>query len=136
MAQTSGKARRPAAVSTDELVTLFAGELGGWQQASLERPGAQREPVPGPAVRGEYTKGEHSARVSASSGVVPAQAKAGQRHVSRHERSATRPEATVTISLANGVQLSASSRTADAAALEALLQGFDLARAEAMRPAR
>lgn len=135
MAQTSGKPRRPGKVSADDLVTLFTGDLAGWQQASLEKPGPQREPVPGPAVRGEYTKGAQTARVSASTGVVPAQAKAGAPLFTRQAGAAGHPESTVTVSLANGVQITASSSGADVADLEALLKAMDLTRAEAMQPA-
>jgi hypothetical protein len=134
MAPTSGKASRPGKVSADDLVTLFTGELAGWQQATLEKPGAQREPVPGPAVRAEYVKGAHTARVSASTGVVPAQAKAGAPLFSRQAGAAGQPESTVTVSLANGVQVSASSTGAGVAELEALLKAMDLTRAEALRP--
>lgn len=134
MAQSSGK--RPGKVSADELVSLFTGDLAGWQQTSLEKPGAQREPVPGPAVRAEYAKGQQTARVSASSGSVPAQAKPGAPRFSRQAGTAGQPESSVTASLANGVQITASSRDADVAELEALLQAMDLARAGTLPAAR
>lgn len=135
MAQTSGKSPRPGKVSADDLVTLFVGELAGWQQASLEKPGPAREPVPGPAVRADYTQGTRTARVSASTGVVAAQAKPGAPLFTRTAAAAGRPESTVTVSLANGVQISASCVGADVNELEALLKAMDLARAEALPPA-
>jgi len=85
-------------------------------------------------VRAEYTLGIHTARITVSTGVLPAAVEPGKRQVSRQERSAGQ-DARVTVALANGVSLTASSRSADAAALEAMLQSIDLARAEAM-PAR
>jgi hypothetical protein len=139
MVQTSGKpsARVPAKVNADELVTLFPGTLGDWQQTELGKTPPRREPGPSPApsVVGEYKSGEHTAAIKVFSGVLPPAVKPGKRQFSRTEH--TSPQQTaVTVSLANGVQITASSRTADAAALEALLQAIDLTRAEALRPGR
>ncbi|GEM_PF-6565204 len=136
MVQTPGKAaaRRPAKVSADELVTLFPGTLGDWQQTELGKTPPRRVAGPAPAVVGEYTSGEHTARISVSSGVLPAAVEPGKRQFSRTERAAPKQTA-VTVSLANGVQITASSRSADAAALEGLLQAIDLGRAEGLRAA-
>ena len=133
MAQASGKAstRRPPKVDADELVTLFPGMLAGWQQTELGKTPPQRVEGPAPAVRAEYTMGSHTARITVSTGVLPAAVESGKRQVSRQER-AQGQDARVTIALANGVSLTATSRSADAAALEAMLQAIDLARAEAM----
>lgn len=137
MVQTSGKAsaRRPAKVDADQLVTLFPGMLGAWQQTELGKTPPQRVAGPAPAVRAEYTLGEHVAKITVSTGLLPAAVEPGKRHVSRQERGEGK-ESRVTVALANGVSITASSRSAEAAALEAMLQSIDLARAEAMRAAR
>lgn len=136
MVQTSGKTTsKPRAVDADELVTLLPGKLGDWQQTMLGKKPAQRYPGPAPAVRAEYTAGAQTARIAVTTGQIASAAKPGEPRFTTHERAAGR-DASVTVSLANGVQITATSTTADAAALEALLRAIDLARAESLKPAR
>ena len=124
--------RKPGAVSADEMLALFPGALAGWQQTELGKPLPQRMPGPQPAVQAKYTLGEQTARITVASGVLPA-ATAGSPLVTRQPRTDGR-DARVTLSLANGVQISASSASADAPALETMLKALDLARFEALKP--
>jgi hypothetical protein len=137
MVQTSGKPspRKPGAVNADDLLALFPGTLAGWAQTQLGKPLPPRVPGPTPAVRAEYSSGEQTARISVSTGVLPAIASQGSPRVTRRSR-ADGHDAVVTVSLANGVQISATSATADAPALEEMLRGLDLARFESLKPAR
>jgi hypothetical protein len=121
------------AVSADELLALFPGALAGWQQTELGKPLPSRVPGPQPAVEAKYTQGEQTARITVSSGLLPAAAKPGAPLVTRQPRADGR-DARVTVSLANRVQISATSTSADADALETMLRALDLARFEALKP--
>ncbi len=132
MVQSSS--RKPGAVSADELLALFPGALAGWQQTELGKPLPSRVPGPQPAVQAKYALGEQTARITVSSGVLPA-ATAGSPLVTRQPRADGR-DARVTVSLANGVQISTTSASAEAEALETMLRALDLARFEALKPAR
>jgi hypothetical protein len=124
---------KAAAVSADEVLALFPGALDGWQQTELGKPLPSRVPSPQPLVEAQYTRGEQMARITVSSGVLPAAAKAGTPVVTRQSRANGR-EARVTVSLSNRVQISATSTSADADALEALLKALGLGRFEALKP--
>lgn len=130
-ATASGHAGRIAA---DELTMLFPAALGAWQQTELERPLPPPVPEPRPAVRAVYAQGEHSAEITVRSG-PPGGAAEGMRRFHAEVRPQN-PDTLVTLSLANGLAFAATSRTADAATLEALLRTIDLDRAEALLPRR
>lgn len=130
---TPSTPRKAGAVNADDLLLLFPGALAGWQQVELGKPLPSRLPGPQPAVEARYALGEQSARITVSSGLLPAAAPAGSPRVTRQSRSDGR-DARVIVSLANGVQISASSASTDADSLETLLRSLDLARFEALKP--
>jgi hypothetical protein len=121
-------------INADELLTLFPGALAGWQQTELGKPLPLRVPGPQPVVQAKYTLGEQSVRINVSSGVLPAAAKAGVPVVTRQPRADGR-DARVTVSLANRVQIIATSPSADADTLEKMLMALDLSRFESLKAA-
>ncbi len=127
-------AAAPGVANADTLVTMFPGELAGWQQKVLERPLPAPVPAPRAAVRAVYTQAAHSAEITVDTGKPDASLK-GKRNLFRQGPPQV-PEAMVSVSFANGVTIAATSRSADAAALEALVNAIDLARVEALTPAR
>jgi hypothetical protein len=132
--KSMASSNKPGAVSADELLALFPGALAGWQQTELGKPLPSRLPGPQPAVQAKYTLGEQSARITVSSGLLPAAAKPGAPLVTRQPRADGR-DARVTVSLANRVQISATSPSANTDTLEKLLLALDLTRFEALKAA-
>ena len=127
---TSGSDRADA----DTLVTLFPGALGTWKLTALERPLPPQSPEPRPLVRADYEQGAQSAEISVST--VPRSGKGKATRDVYREGPPQRDGSMVVITLANGVAIAATSRTADVAALEALIRGIDLGRAEALKPVK
>lgn len=134
MAATKPAPRSSGRADADELVTLFPGALGAWELQELERPLPPQFPEPRPLVRAAYAHGADRAEIAVRTGPPGGVAK-GVRSVYR-EAPPQRHDTMVVISLANGVSIAATSRTADAAALEALLRAIDLGRAESLKPAK
>jgi hypothetical protein len=132
--KSMASSNKPGAVSADELLMLFPGALAGWQQTELGKPLPLRGQDLQPVVEAKYTLGEQSARITVSSGLLPAVAKVGAPLVTRQPR-ADGHDARVTVSLANRVQISATSPSADADTLEKMLRGLDLTRFEALKSA-
>jgi len=130
----SKPAPRSSRADADGLVTLFPGALGAWQLTELEKPLPPQPPEPRPLVRAVYTQGPHSAEISVRTGSPRSTAK-GTREVYR-EGPPQRNGSMVVVSLANGVAIAATSRTADAAALEELIRAIDLERAERLKPTK
>jgi hypothetical protein len=133
MASSNGAPQNAAAgIPTARLADLFPGGLAGWSLKSLEEPLPPPTPLPGPkvALNAVYTKGSERIEINLLRLAAGTVAK-GARPVTA-ERRADRGDTLVTLSLANGLRFAATSRTADAAAIEALLRGIDLARAEAL----
>lgn len=122
-----------ARLTSRDLAVLFPASLGPWTQTVLETSVPQPMPGPRASVRAVYTQGAHEAEITAYPG-APTGAAPGTRRVSSEARP-SKPDTLVTLLLANGVQFAATSRTADAAALEALLRAIDLDRAEKLQPA-
>jgi len=127
----SGSGRADA----DTLVALFPGGLGGWALKELERPLPPQFPTPQPLVRAVYGQGTQTAEITVRAGPPPSGLGKGKRDVYR-ESPPQRADAMVVITLANGVAFAATSRTADTVVLEAMLNGIDLGRAEALKPGK
>lgn len=112
------------AYTPQQLVPLLPERLGAWQRESLESPKRGRRP--GATLRAEYEQGRLSATLSLFDDRRP---ETPSQHTAFEE--ATR-ESSVTRTLANGLTVVALSRSADAAALQALIEAIDLAAAEAL----
>ena len=129
----SGNEPRPASgYAITDLATLFPASLGPWRLKTLEEPPYSPVPVPGPALRAVYEQGRQEAEISIDGGAPTGGAK-GTRSVYSEKR-AQQGDTLVTLALPNGLQFAATSRSADAAALEALLRAIDLDKAEALKP--
>jgi hypothetical protein len=121
-----------ARFDANELAGLFAESLGGWKLVTLAAPVPSPMPTPHPAMEAEYERGADHAQLSISDD-LPHPSMAGTR--SFHEQPATGGAGrVVTVGLANGLVITASSRTADGATLRALVESMPLDRAEAMKP--
>jgi hypothetical protein len=134
MASQSGNAPRQGKIEAHQLAPVFPAAVGAWKREQLASPLPQPVPVPRPAMRALYSQGDQRAEITVHAGKASGAAK-GTRSVYSEVRPA-KPDTLVTITLANGLQFAATSRTADAPALEALLRGLDLDRAETLAPAR
>ncbi len=130
----SKPAPRSGRADADELVTLFSGALGPWQLKELEKPDSHASPAPQPLVRAVYAQGPQSVEVTVRADKAGG-VKKGAPEVYR-ESAPQRDGALVVMTLANGVVIAATSRSADAVALEALIRAIDLGRAEALKPAK
>ncbi len=119
--------------AADEIVKLFPGALGPWSLRELEKPQPPQFAGPQALVRALYAQGPHTAEITVQAG--RARPEQGRREVYR-EAPPQRDGSLVMVSLANGFSFAASSRTADAASLEALLGAIDLSRAEALKAAK
>jgi hypothetical protein len=137
-ASTPAKARpaasRKGRIDADQLTGLFPGSLGDWHLLTLAKPLPSPVPGPRPAVEAEYGKGNDEAQLSISND-LPSAAGKGQRTVHDEVRPDLR-ETVVTMGLGNGLVVTAASRTADVAALKALIESMNLAKAEGLRPAK
>ncbi|HWK85624.1 MAG TPA: hypothetical protein VNS61_18015 [Caldimonas sp.] len=147
-------AKNPASVAAarshaEKLLPLLAVQLGEWKRVSLEMPKKPRYPGSPTPLEAEYQRETGRASVSASDtgrpSVIVAQWKGGAverdvdgthetmykvtDHVVTERYRAATHEASVVVALANGITIAASSRTADAAALRALIESMDLAAA-------
>lgn len=150
MGSTARPSQPPERFARERLVPLLAPTLGGWTRTSLR---SVRLPSDGPAappVEAEYTAAAGRAVVTvtlvrpgaawtgapverAFDGGTEKLYRLGQRPVREaHHDSPART--VVTISLANGIVLTASSPVADAATLRSLLEAVDLDAAERLRP--
>lgn len=122
-----------AKISTATLAELFPAGLGAWTLKQLQEPPQHAgAPVPGPAMQASYAQGEQLVQITATAG-APTGAAKGSRDVYREAR-AQQGDTLVVLTLPNGLALAATSRSADAAALEALLRSIDLDKAEALAP--
>lgn len=120
-------------LNTSTLAELFPAGLGSWTLKRLHEPPIQAgAPVPGPSLQAAYAQGSQEVEITASAG-APTGAAKGSREVYREVRAA-QGDTLVVVTLPNGLALAATSRSADAAVLEALLRRLDLARAEALQP--
>jgi hypothetical protein len=135
-AMTASKpAQRSGRADADELATLFPGTLGPWKLTELQKnPMVPQSPAPQPRVRAVYTQEPHSAELFVRTGPPGGVAK-GQREVYR-ESPPQRDGTLVVVTLSNGVAIGATSRTADAAALEALIHTIDLGQVEKLKPVK
>jgi hypothetical protein len=149
---TANKAASVASArsAAEKLLPLLAVQLGAWHRVSLEMPKAPRHPGSPSPLMATYEREGARASVSVSDAGAPsavvAQWKGGAverdvdgahesmfkvaGHVVTERHRAATHESSVVVLLANGVSVSASSRTADATALRALLESMDLAAAE------
>jgi len=151
-------AKKPASVAAarshaEKLLPLLAVQLGEWKRISLEMPKTPRYPGPPTPLEAEYQRENARASVSVSDAGTPSaivvQWKGGAverevdgthetmykvtGHVVTERYRAVTHEASVVVALANGISIAASSRTADAAALRALIESMDLAAAGTAR---
>lgn len=133
MSSTPQAGAAGAKISTAALAELFPAGLGPWTLKQLQEPPQHAgAPVPGPAMQAAYAQGAQTVQITATAGAPSAAAK-GSREVYREARAA-QGDTLVVLTLRNGLALAASSRSADAAALEALLRSIDLDKAEALTP--
>jgi hypothetical protein len=133
MASSTGAPQNAAAgIPTAQLAELFPAGVAGWSLKTLEEPLPPPTPVPGPkvALHSVYSKGSEQIEINLLRLAAGTVAK-GARAVTT-DRRADKGDTLVTLSLSNGLRFAASSRTADAATLEALLRGLDLDKAEAL----
>lgn len=112
------------AYTPQQLVPLLPERLGAWQRESLESP--KRGQRPGATLRAEYEQGRLSATLSLFD---DRRAQAASEHPAFQENT---HESSVTRTLPNGLTIVALSRSADVAALKALIETMDLAAAEAL----
>lgn len=130
----ASNAPRSAKADAEELLKLFPGALGPWKLKELGQPLPPQVPAPKRLVRAVYVQDRHSAEISVRAGPAGSAGK-GARDVYR-ESPPQRPDTLVVVSLGNGVSIAATSATADAAALEALIRAIDLDRAESLVPVK
>lgn len=122
-----------AKISAAALAELFPAGLGPWTLKQLQEPPQHAgAPTPGPAMQASYAQGAQLAQITATAG-APGGAAKGSREVYREAR-AQQGDTLVVITLPNGLAFAATSRTADAATLEAILRSIDLDKAEALAP--
>jgi hypothetical protein len=125
-------------VDAEELLKLFPGALGPWKLQELGKPLPPKVPAPQRLVRAVYVQDRQSAEISVRAGAPKSDGKGkgkGARDVYR-EAPPQRPDTMVVITLGNGLSIAATSATADAASLEALIRSIDLDRAESLKPAK
>jgi hypothetical protein len=139
--------------TTEQLVPLLRVQLGDWKRDSLEKPKPRRLAGRVSALSAEYSRANASASVGVNDAGEPSTVvakwtggpverqveggheksyKADGRVVTETFRDASH-EASVVVTLANGVSIVAMSQTADSAALKALIDAMDLASAEALK---
>lgn len=122
-----------AKISAATLAELFPAGLGPWTLKQLQEPPQHAgAPTPGPAMQASYTQGAQEAQITATAG-PPGGAAKGSREVYREAR-AQQGDTLVVITLPNGLAFAATSRSADAATLEAMLRSIDLDKAETLAP--
>ena len=133
MTSSTGAPQNAAAgIPTVQLAELFPAGLGGWSLKTLDEPLPPPTPMPGPkvALHSVYSKGSERVEINVLRLTAGTVAK-GMRAVTT-DRRADKHDTLVTLSLSNGLRFAATSRTADASTLEALLRGIDLDKAEAL----
>jgi hypothetical protein len=135
-------------ITPQQLVPLFAETIGSWQRVKVETPTKRPVPTAGPILKAEYRNGDARANLSISGTDAVASErfsavdretasgfeklyKSGERIV-REEFKREPRQASVSVTLANGLIVVASSKAVDNAALKQLVEGIDLARAEAI----
>lgn len=133
MSSTAKPAEPAGRMSAATLAALFPSGLGSWALKRLDEPTQHPDvPVPVTSVKAAYAQGTQEVEITATAG-QPTGAAKGSREVYREQRAA-KGDTLVVLTLPNGLALAATSRSADAAALEALLRQLDLVRAEALQP--
>ena len=135
-------------ITPQQLVPLFAETIGPWQRVKVETPTKRPGAAAGPILKAEYRNGDARANLSISATGASASErfnavdretasgfeklyKSGERIVREDFKREPR-DATVSYTLANGLIVVASSKAVDNAALKHLVEGIDLARAEAI----
>lgn len=118
------------AFDAQQLAALLPAQLAGWTQTLLERPIPGPVSMPLPALRAEYSLAGQRVEVTLTTD-MPAPTGVGARAI-QHARREDLQQHMATLSLRNGILISASSRHADAEALSRLIEAIDLARAETL----
>jgi hypothetical protein len=152
---TAARSARKAAFSEQKLVALLPERIGDWKRTGYGNPISETGHDVMPAMQAQYERGTEEADVEMSdlgqAGILAAREsasavpgeratdsgrertyRAGER-VFRESRDAQTGTTSVSVVLPNGLSIRVSGRRTDGAGLQQVLEGIDLAGAEALR---
>jgi hypothetical protein len=133
---TASNAPQSGKVDAEELLKLLPGALGPWKLQELGKPLPPKVPAPQRLVRSVYVQDRQSAEISVRAAPRRARKGKGKGAPTSTGSSAAAPRRDGRHHARHGLSIAATSATADAASLEALIRSIDLDRAESLKPAK